>query len=146
MFSKEFTINMLKAIDEKEISIESLSRISGLSREYLSRVMNGKQVPTLTSFEKICSALDKEPNELLMNVNSLRGERAKSMKVKVSYCQRIGNVFSYIPVCPRCNSLLPSDWQSCCDYCGQRLSWEDYLNCKVTMQKPQRKHLGNDKI
>ena len=146
MYSKIFPINLLKAIDEKELTIESLSQLSGLTREYLSRVVNGKQVPTLTSLEKICSAVEKEPNELLMIAESLSGERAKAMKVNTAYCQHKGNTVCNLPVCPYCNSLLPTDWQSCCDYCGQRLSWEDYVNCKVIMKKPQRKHLRAEEI
>ncbi len=146
MYYKEFASNLMQLMGERRMTLEQLSLSTGLSRRFLSNVINCRQVPTLISVEKICSALEKEPNELLMNQKSRRGERAKAMKVNTSYCQRKDNIFSYIPVCPRCNSLLPSDWQSYCDFCGQRLNWQHYLDSEVTMKKPQRKHLRDDEI
>lgn len=139
MFAKEFASNLLRVVNERNMTLVSLAEASGLTREYIGNIASGKQVPTLTSFEKICSALELEPNDLLINDKSKIGERAKVMRVNTVYCQRKGNVISYIPVCPCCNSLLPNDWQSYCDKCGQRLSWERYINSKVTMEKPQRK-------
>lgn len=146
MFTKEFQANLLRLIDEKEMTVESLARASGLTREFLSRMLSGKQVPTITSLEKICSAVEAEPNDLLINKKSRKGERAKAVRVNTVYCRRQDKVYSYIPVCPSCNSLLSNDWQSYCDICGQRLSWERYIDSKVTMVKPERKHLGNDDI
>lgn len=141
MFSKELSTKILKLIDERNMTLESLSEASGLSRRFLNNVTSGKQVPTLNSFEKICSALELEPNDLLINEKSKSSEKSKAIQVNSVYCHREGNVYSYIPVCPHCNSLLSNDWQSYCDYCGQRLSWERYFDSNLTFEKPQRKQI-----
>ena len=30
------------------------------------------------------------------------------------------------PVCPRCNISLEREYMNYCDYCGQRLEWNNY--------------------
>lgn len=139
MFTKELSANILKIVNERDMTLVSLAEAAGLTREYVGNIASGKQVPTLTSFEKICSALELEPNDLLVNEKSKTGERAKAMRVNTSYCQKKGDISSYIPICPNCNSLLQNSWQSYCDYCGQKLSWERYIKSNVTMDLPHRK-------
>ncbi len=139
MFSKELATKILKLIDEKNMTLESLSEVSGLSRRFISNVTSGKQVPTLNSFEKICSALELEPNDLLISDKSKNEARSIAMCVNTVYCNNQENLSEYIPICPYCNTLLQNDWQSYCDNCGQKLSWKHFIYSKVVMQKPQRK-------
>lgn len=145
MFSKELAIKILKLIDEKNMTLEALSEVSGLSRRFITNVISGKQVPTLNSFEKICSALELEPNDLLISDKSKNEERSIAMSVNTVYCCNQENLSTYIPICPHCNTLLQNDWQSFCDNCGQKLSWKHFLKSKVIMQKPQKK-LRADKL
>ena len=139
MFSKELATKILKLIDERNMTLESLSEISGLSRRFINNVTSGKQVPTLNSLEKLCSALELEPNDLLISDKSKNKERSLAMYVNTIYCRQQENLSIYIPICPFCNTPLQNDWQSYCDNCGQKLSWKHYLNSKVIMQKPSRK-------
>lgn len=141
MFSKELATKILKHIDERNMTLESLSEISGLSRRFISNVTSGKQVPTLDSFEKLCSALELEPNDLLISDKSKDEERSIAMCVNTVYCNNQETLSTYIPICPYCNTLLQNDWQSYCDNCGQKLSWKHFLDSKITMQKPRRKDI-----
>lgn len=140
MFSKELATKILKLIDERNMTLEALSEASGLSRRFINNVTSGKQVPTLNSLEKLCSALELEPNDLLLNDKSKEEERSVAMFVNTVYCNN-KNLTTYTPICPYCNSLLQNNWQSYCDICGQKLSWKHFIDSKVIMQKPERKHI-----
>ena len=146
MFVKELASNLLKVIDEKNMTLESLSEKSDLSRRFINNIINGKQVPTINSLEKLCSALELEPNDLLINYKSKDKERSAPMSVNTVYCSKQETIFTYIPICPYCNSLLQNNWQSHCDNCGQKLSWKHFINSKVTMKKPQKKYLRTEKL
>ncbi len=146
MFVKEMAVNVLKIMDERKMTLESLSKKSGLSRRFLNNILSGKQVPTINSLEKLCSALDVEPNDLLTNVKSKDEQRSIAMCVNTVYCNNQKKFSTYTPVCPCCNSLLQTDWQYFCDNCGQKLSWNHFLDSKVIMQKPRKKDLRTEKI
>lgn len=146
MFSKELAVKILKLIDERNMTLEALSEASGLSRKFIDNVTSGKQVPTLNSLEKLCSALEVEPNDLLINEKSKDSERSTAMFVNTVYCNNQKNLSAYIPVCPYCNALLQSTWQSCCDNCGQKLNWKHFINSKVIMKKPLIKQIRVDKL
>lgn len=146
MFSKELATKILKLIDERNMTLEALSKASGLSRKFINNVTSGRQVPTLNSLEKLCSALEVEPNDLLINDKSKDEERSVAMFVDTVYCDNQENPPKYTPICPYCNSLLQNDWQSFCDNCGQKLSWKHFLKSKVIIQKPPRKNIRADKI
>ena len=146
MFSKELATKILKLIDERNMTLEALAKSSGLSRKFINNVTSGKQIPTLTSLEKLCSALEVEPNDLLINDKSKKEERSVAMFVDTVYCNIAENPPTYTPICPYCNSLLHNDWQSFCDNCGQKLSWKHFLKSKSITKKPQRKTIRVEKI
>ena len=141
MFSKELAANLIKIIDERNMTVESLANAVGLTREQITNIKNGKSVPKLTSLEKLCSALELNPNDLLLNEKSMQADKSRAMPVTLMYCKEEDKVATYTPVCPSCNALLYTDWESYCGYCGQRLSWEQYVNSAVTYDKPERKHI-----
>ncbi|MBE6809047.1 MAG: helix-turn-helix transcriptional regulator [Ruminococcaceae bacterium] len=138
MFVKELASNILKVIDENNMTLESLSEKSGLSRRFINNIISGKQVPTINSLEKLCSALELEPNDLLINCKSKDKDRSVAMYVNTVYCNKRENIYTYTPICPYCNSLLQNHWQSYCDNCGQKLSWKHLINSNVIMKKPQK--------
>lgn len=144
MFSKELSTKILKLIDERNMTLESLSEASGLSRRFINNVTSEKQVPTLNSLEKLCSALELEPNDLLISDKSKDEERSIAMCVNTVYFNNQETLSTYIPICPYCNTLLQNDWQSYCDNCGQKLSWKHFLDSKITMQKPSKNNLKDD--
>lgn len=139
MFTKELSTKIEKLMEERKLTVESLATSAGLTREYVTKVKNGKQVPTLTSFEKLCSALEVEPNDLLLNKKSLQQSKAVAKRVNIMYCPKDKKGQTYYPVCPTCNALLYTDWESHCSFCGQKLSWVDFVNSQVTNDKPKRK-------
>ena len=136
MFVKELSANLLKIIDERNMTMEVLSEKSGLSRRFITNITSGKQVPTITSLERLCSALEIDPNDLLINEKSKNEQRSVPMCVNAVYCAIEENLTSYTPICPLCNSLLQNNWQSHCDNCGQKLSWKHFLDSKVIMHEP----------
>lgn len=137
MFVTNFVTNLLQIMDERHLSIEAVANAAGLTRESLSKIINYRQVPSLTSFEKICSALELNPNDLLLNKKSLSPERNTAVAVTKSFRKTVKNSFAYSPVCPICNAVLQTDWQSHCDLCGQKLSWKGYIKSKVVTEKPK---------
>lgn len=139
MFSKELSSQLGKIISKREMTVETLANAAGLTREYVTNIKNGKQVPTLTSFEKLCSALEVEPNDLLLNEKSLEQNKSSAKPVTLIYCPERRSDSPHFPVCPTCNSLLHSDWESYCSFCGQKLSWMYYTFSKVTYDKPRIK-------
>lgn len=141
MYSKELSAQLIKIIDERELTVESLATAAGITREYLTKVKNGKHVASLTTLEKLCTALELNPNDLLLNEKSLQNDKSKPMQVTLMYCKEENKISTYTPICPACNSLLYTNWESYCGYCGQRLSWERYIDSKVTYDKPERKHI-----
>ena len=139
MFSKELATKILKLIDERNMTLESLSEASGLSRRFINNITSGKQVPTLNSLEKLCSAFEVEPNDLLINDKSKNEARSIAMFVNTVYCKNSEIFSTYTPICPYCNTLLQNDWQRYCENCGQKLSWKHFIKSKVVIQKPSKK-------
>ena len=141
MFSKELAVKILKLIDKNNMTLEALSEASGLSRKFITNITSGKQVPTLNSLEKLCSALEVEPNDLLINDKSKNQERSTAMFVDTVYCNSPKSSLTFIPICPHCNCPLQNNWQNYCDNCGQKLSWKHFSNSKIIMEKPPIKQL-----
>ena len=138
MFKRQLSYQMLKVIDQRKLTLESVAEASGLSRKFVGNIINGKQVPTLDSFEKICAALELEPNDLLLSDNSKSADKTVAMSVNTIFCQRENNARFYVPVCPSCHSLLSVERQGYCDRCGQKLSWSKYSTSDVTFEKPKK--------
>lgn len=138
MFTKEFANNLLKIIEERNLTLESVAEITKLSRKFIGNIINQRQKPTLESFEKICSALQLEPNDLLISQKSKQVGKSEPMAVTKIFCQEKNKTLTYRAVCPSCNKLLQSDWQSYCDCCGQRLSWAQYINADFICKLPEK--------
>ena len=139
MFTDELSTKILQISNERKLTLEKLADASGLSRKFISNITNRKQKPTLDSFEKICSALEVEPNDLLINEKSKTTEKSTAKAVNKIYCHIKNQVATYSAICPECNSILKSDWQSYCGHCGQRLSWEGYSKAEIVYRRPRKK-------
>ena len=136
MFSNELSAKILKIVNERNLTLESLSEAAGLSRKFIGNIANRKQVPTLDSFERICSALQLEPNDLLLSEKSkLPG---KSEALEVTQVLKEESKGRHLPICPGCNKPLLRDNQAYCDFCGQRLSWRDFSNANVIFDLPRK--------
>ena len=147
MFLNVLSVKIMSTMDERKLTLEESSRKTGLSRRFLNNVINGTQAPSINSLEKICSALELEPNELLISEKSKDAQHSIPMCVNTLYCSNPKKISTYSPVCPRCNTLLQNDWQSYCHECGQRLSWKNFLDSKTILRKPDKKtNLRTEKI
>lgn len=133
MFTKELSLQMLKIIDQKKLTFEKLSEATGMSRKFIGNIINEKQSPTLDSFEKICSALELEPNDLLLNEKSKASDKSVPMLVNKVFLKQNS---VHTPLCPSCRSALASEFQSYCDACGQRLSWKKYSKSDIVIENP----------
>lgn len=138
MFTKELSTQMLRIIGQRNMTLEQISELTGMSRKFVSNIVNEKQVPSISSLEKICAALELEPNDLLLSEKSKTLGKSEPMRVSKLYCDTKSHIRSVTPVCPSCNSLLSSELQSHCDYCGQRLSWHRYNESDITFEKPKK--------
>jgi transcriptional regulator with XRE-family HTH domain len=58
MYNHIFFTNILRLLDEKEITKEQLSKISGVSMGFICDLTNGKGNPSLRIMEQIADALD----------------------------------------------------------------------------------------
>ena len=137
MFSKQLSIQMLKVIDQRKLTLEKISEASGLSRKFIGNIINGKQVPTLDSFEKICAALELDPNDLLLSEKSRSSDKSTKYVCQIS-CKTTLKGQIVTPICPNCNSSLVGELQSYCDACGQHLSWKKYIHSDITFENPRK--------
>ncbi len=134
MFTKELSINIMKIIDENNLTVKSVSELANLSRKYLSNIISEKQTPSIDVLENICSALGVEPNDLLLSDKSKQPEKSNAMEVtQIIYCNTKNK---HIPVCPSCLKTLHRDNQAYCDICGQRLSWQNFTNAELIHKLP----------
>ena len=58
MYNHIFFTNILRLLDEKDITKEQLSKISGVSLGFICDLTNGKSNPSLRIMEQIADALD----------------------------------------------------------------------------------------
>jgi transcriptional regulator with XRE-family HTH domain len=58
MYNHIFFTNILRLLDEKEITREQLSKMSGVSMGFISDLTSGKGNPSLRIMEQIADALD----------------------------------------------------------------------------------------
>jgi len=65
MYNHIFFTNILRLLDEKGITKEQLSKISGVSLGFICDLTNGKSNPSLRIMEQIADALDTPLPELL---------------------------------------------------------------------------------
>ena len=61
-------ILLRKVREEKNISLQRLSEITGLSKGQLSRIENGETMPTILSIERIAIALKVDSKELYKTI------------------------------------------------------------------------------
>ena len=135
MFKRELSINLMKAIDEKNLTVESVSKLANLSRKYVSNIINERQTPSIDVLENICSALELDPNDLLIGEKSKLPGKSKALAV--TQVLKIDDV-NGLPICPGCHKTLVRDNQAYCDACGQRLSWNNFLNAEVVFEMPEK--------
>lgn len=58
---------LLKQIrSEKSLSLNDLSRLTGLSPQYLSKIENGQSNPALKTIGDICEALKVQPGDWIV--------------------------------------------------------------------------------
>ncbi len=137
MFTRELSVKILRIVAERDMTLESLSEAAGLSRKFIGNITKERQVPTLDSFEKICTALQLEPNDLLINDKSKSKNKSEAKCIEKLYCRKENDFYKLIPVCPSCQALLKNNWQSYCDNCGQHLCYEKYADAEIILEKPK---------
>ena len=65
----DFNLLLQKKRRQVGLSIENLSKKSGISVTTLIKFENGSAIPTLESFVKLCDSLETSPNEMLNGVS-----------------------------------------------------------------------------
>lgn len=138
MFSRSLAVALLKLIDEKNISQEDLAEICHLSDRFIRNVISERQIPSLDSFEKICSGLEVDPNDLLIAENSRLPVKSKPVQVNQVLCRNQNHHNDYYALCPSCKKPLEREYQNYCDFCGQRLGWKQYHRAELIYEIPDK--------
>ncbi len=126
MFSKELSTSVLGICESRDLSYETASELCDLSPRYFGSIARGKTAPTVNTLEKLCRGLDKSPNDLL-RFSTSDEELSYRIAMQVRYYRQHLSLYhscSVFPVCPRCHCNLEREYQSFCDRCGQKLSWD----------------------
>ena len=88
-FSFEVTEAIIEAMEEKGIKRADLSRIMGVSRSYVTQLLEGSVNITLRKFVEVCHALDTNPRALVAKKFSSFAPRTNrfhlAQKVTVTY-------------------------------------------------------------
>ena len=129
MFLNNLSHSLRHLFDESRLSYVAAAELCHLSKDTIWNIAYKRSVPTLASFEKLCSGFGKTPNELLINADSEQAMAYRSpMEVSDANSFRSSFSFSVFPICPRCTNTLSREYQLFCDRCGQHLSWNIYEN------------------
>ncbi len=126
MFSKELSTSVLGICESRDLSYETASELCDLSPRYFGSIARGKTAPTVNTLEKLCRGLEKSPNDLL-RFSTSDEELSYRIAMQVTHYRQHLSLYhscSVFPVCPRCHCNLEREYQSFCDRCGQKLSWD----------------------
>ena len=137
MFKDNLSEALLKLIEEKNITQEKLAEASNLSFRYVNKIIGRKSSPTITSLEKICSAYDITPNELLLPADS---DKANAKPVTQIDIINTGNSSECHPVCPHCGKILKAENIAFCNHCSGKLSWQNYYKSTLITDKSQNRN------
>lgn len=131
MFSDNLSSALLKILNERNMSQESFSEACELSTRYISNVICKHSAPTITSLEKICKALDLQPNDLLLDKEIEIQSKSTPKKVTEIRLLNCGLSTTAFPVCPNCSLTMEREYQNYCDRCGQKLDWTGFSKIKI---------------
>ena len=67
---REFGDNLYTFLMQKKMSQSDLSRASGMGRDSISQYVRGRSVPSPKNLQKLCDALDVEPDVLFPNYDA----------------------------------------------------------------------------
>jgi transcriptional regulator with XRE-family HTH domain len=87
MYNQIFFTNILRLLEEKDMTKEQLSEMSGVSMSFISDLTNGKGNPSLRIMERIADSLDVPLPELLeetdlgaKSLEALAGGKPRGLK------------------------------------------------------------------
>lgn len=128
MFSKELSSAIQIICNSQHLSYGAASARCHLNERSLVSIARGQAVPTLHTFEKLCIGFERLPNDLLgFAAAQEEGVYRVAMRVIHFRLEPFGNgSYTAFPVCPRCGHSMGREYQSFCECCGQKLSWEGF--------------------
>ena len=128
MFSRKLATSLLALCDSQNLTYEAASELCGISPRYFGAIARAQCAPTISTLEKLCSGLNRTPNELL-GFCAPEEELSYRREMRVTHFRRCAfrdGEQTYFPVCPRCFIDLEREYQAFCDRCGQKLAWGDF--------------------
>ena len=133
VFSKNLSGTILSICDFRELTYETASELCNLSSRYFGAIARGQTAPSVNTLEKLCTGLERTPNELL-GITTADEELSYRIAMQVIHYRKLpylGGSFTTFPVCPRCKCDIEREYQSFCDNCGQKLAWEHYAHATL---------------
>ena len=143
MYLKRFASNLSYLLLNSDLTLLSISEITGVSTSTINKILHSQQAPSLKTFEKICRGLSLTPNDFLTSGKIKIPEKYLSKSVtKILVFYESGQNLGF-PVCPGCNITLDREYQSYCDRCGCKLNWSNFSNAEIIYKPYKRVELKN---
>lgn len=141
MFLDELSVSLLQIGEEENLSYEKIAEKCDLSSKFVGNVIRRKSVPSITSLEKMCTAFNCTPNDIL-RISQKQAEYRSAMPVEEFHQVPFENGTTCYPICPRCGGIIDREYQEYCDQCGQRLGWNDIDKATVVdvSKSPREKY------
>lgn len=128
MFLDNLSSSLQSICEKQSISQEKLAELCDLSSRFVGKIICKHSVPTLTSLEKMCDALNMTPNDLLLTLAEQELAYRAPKKVDAVRCFRKQDEIKAYPICPQCHITMEREYQAFCDRCGQKLDWSEFNN------------------
>lgn len=126
MFSDHLALSLLLICDVWKLNYDQAAERCGCSARHFGSIVRRQASPTLGLLEKMCTAFDQTPNQLLgVGIEEELSYRRPLAVRTVRQYQAQSGLLAF-PVCPRCGGPLEREDQSYCGRCGQCLGWGEF--------------------
>ena len=137
MYSKNLSASILSICDCQKLTYEAASELCDISLRHFASIARGQTDASINMLEKICTGLNRMPNELL-GFTTADKELAYRLGLKVDHFRRESfypGSFTTFAVCPRCQGCIEREYLSYCPLCGQKLNWDSYEHATLLLPR-----------
>ena len=131
--SVEIGKNIVRLRKQKGVTQEWLALESEMAVSYLRSIEHGTANPTIDALDRLAKVLNVSVESIIDFSGETEAHGAESYRdpMPVTEVLVLPHIVGGFSVCPRCHTTMEREFQSYCDRCGQRLSWNDFHHAKV---------------
>jgi DNA-binding XRE family transcriptional regulator len=129
--SVEIGKNIVRLRKQKGITQEWLALESEMAVSYLRSIEHGTANPTIDALDRLARVLNVSIESIIDLSGETKDAESYREPMPVAEVLVLPHVVGGFSVCPRCRTTMEREFQSYCDRCGQRLSWDDLHHAKV---------------